>query len=795
MRWQELWSALRQVTSRERQFGCTDGSVVGGYAAHGRMLLKHLRACLNPDAAAWGAKLAIWESRLADYQRLSTGERQALLEQFDQLLTEAELRTGLFHDPPVKEAEPTIQPRPLKKVNDGDVPIQFMRGVGPQRAGRLKKLGIETVADLLWHLPARYVDRSSLSLVASVQSPGDYGVAGIIRSQQHRPTRPGLIIYRAQLDDGTGILPLIWFNRPHLHRTFPPGTAVVVFGKAEYRGDSLELHVEDMELQGEARQGIVPVYPATEGLPQRQLQQLCQQALANYGERLRDAVPASVQTQLGLMTIAEAMRCVHLPTSLAEAEAGRRRLAFTEVFLLQMAWQMVRRRRGSSGTGVMHQSAVRELAALWQLLPYPLTEAQQRVIREISQDMERATPMNRLLQGDVGAGKTVVAASVAVKAVASGFQAAFMAPTEILAEQHAINWQRLLAPMGIPVGHLSGGMTKRRKEELLKALQDGSVSIVVGTHALLQQHVVFRRLGLVIIDEQHRFGVRQRATLWGKGQLPDLLVMTATPIPRTLAMTLYGDLDVSVLDQRPPGRQPIKTAHVSSKAWPRIEQLIRREIAQGGRAYVVCPAIEENEELDIAAVEQRFKVLSEDVFPDLAVGMLHGKLKKEAKAAAMEAFAQGKTPVLVATTVVEVGIDVPEATVMVIEDAQRFGLAQLHQLRGRVGRGQSPSYCVLVADKLGDEGRQRMQAMVRTDDGFVLAEEDLKLRGPGEMIGTKQSGIPAFKVADLERDSSLITQAREWAVRYLMNDPHLQAADSRVLADKIRTMFAGLDIF
>ncbi|MTV47652.1 ATP-dependent DNA helicase RecG [Heliobacillus mobilis] len=806
MSWQPLWQSLRRAIDAERNLGYTDGGVVGGFSAYAHASLAALRQALSAHPGPWGARMALWEGQMIHYRRLTPPERRHVVDQMAQSIGELELELPTAEatkqvssnpgsdDKTVNKKQPE---RPSRNLKGPGTAIQFLRGVGPQRAAALKRLGIETIQDLLFHLPHRYIDRSQLLSIAQIRYPGDYNVSGVIRAYQQYNPRRGLAVIKGQLDDGTGILPIVLFNRKQLTAKYPPGTAVIVSGKVEFRYGKAELHVEEIENQAEAglhTNRIVPVYPATEGLNQRFLRGLYEQVIPKYAPQMNDIVPKGLDRSTNLPALSQAVQWVHFPDSLEQAELGRRKLAFNEAFLLQTAWQFIRRRRNVPIEGIGHKPAQEELNKLWSLLPYELTAAQKRVVREIAADMEANRPMNRLLQGDVGAGKTIVAASAVVKAVASGYQAALMAPTEVLAEQHAISWQRLLAEMAIPVAHLSGSLTRRRKEEVLKGLSEGTYPVVVGTHALLQKEVVFQRLGLVVIDEQHRFGVRQRAALWEKGQQADLLVMTATPIPRTLAMTLYGDLDVSILNERPPGRQEVKTYHVGSDTWPRVYNLIRREVSQGHQAYIVCPAIEESEEMDLAAVEERYGTLTRDVFPDLEVGILHGRMKKEEKAAVMERFYRGNTKVLVATTVIEVGIDVPAATVMVIEGAERFGLAQLHQLRGRVGRGQAQSFCILIADKLSDEGKRRMSAMEGTNDGFRLAEEDLKLRGPGEFLGTRQSGIPAFKVADLVKDADLLDQAKSASEQWNAQDPTLQRPESRELARKVRETFQGLDL-
>ncbi|MDD2420861.1 MAG: ATP-dependent DNA helicase RecG [Heliobacteriaceae bacterium] len=785
-----LWQSLHRALKVEHALGYTDGGVVGGFALHITGLLARLGSSLPQATGPLPARLALWEQQFQNYRRLPLKERRALVEQFSSQLADLAAQ----EHGPAKNPDVGGGGRNHRRVS---TPVQYVRGVGPRRAEQLKRLGIITVSDLLWHLPLRYFDRRRITEIAAIRGPGEVNVSGTIRAYQQRQSRRGLTIFRGTLDDGTGSLPLVWFNRHHLPAKYPPGCAVVVSGKIEFRYGRPELQVGEIESQEEAglhTTRVVPVYPATDGLNQRFLRGLFQRVLTDFPGVMTGVIPPPVLAGHGLADLKMAFEWVHFPADLAQAEAGRRRLAFEEIFLVQTTWQVIRRQRENRATGFRHLPAEEAMQTFRALLPFALTQAQERVIAEIAHDMETGRVMNRLLQGDVGTGKTVVAAAAVVKAVASGFQAVLMAPTEVLAEQHAIGWQRLLFPLAIPVGHLAGSLGRGQRAGVLQGLAEGSLPVVVGTHALLQNDVRFKRLGLVVIDEQHRFGVRQRATLWGKGSQPDLLVMTATPIPRTLAITLYGDLDVSVLDERPPGRQPVKTYHVGSKAWPRIFNLIRNQVAGGHQVYVICPVIEETAALDLAGVETRYRQLSQEVFADLKVGMLHGRLKKEAKAAVMEAFHRGEIDILVATTVVEVGVDVPNATVMVIEDAERFGLAQLHQLRGRVGRGMALAYCILVADRLTPEGRARMQAMVATNDGFCLAEEDLRLRGPGDLLGTRQSGLLLFKAADMIKDNDLFAQAKVAAQAWLQQDPDLKMADSRDLVARVRQTLHGLDL-
>jgi len=678
-------------------------------------------------------------------------------------------------------------------------PLQYLKGVGPRRAADLQRVGLATVEDLLYRFPTRYEDRGHFQTIASLRPGVAAAVAGEVLSCGIRPTRrPRFKIFEMLVRDRTGSLRAIWFNQPFLKDVFRPHQRVILFGKLELSSHGLQMQGPQYEiLEGEeggdadvepdgasdAAQTvhtgrIVPIYEKTGHLTAKMQRALVYQALQTLPPQLPDPLPAVVRRRQGLVERRDALEQVHFPAAgvpVAELNAFRspahRRLIFEEFFLFQLGILLRKRRADSErkGRAVVVTDATRE--AVRRVLPFRLTGDQKTAIREIVTDMQRPQPMNRLLQGDVGSGKTIVALMAALVAMENGLQAAFMAPTEILAEQHFFNIRRLLEPSRFRLTLLTGGTPAKKRREILAELSGGSLQMVIGTHALVQEDVAFRELGLAIIDEQHRFGVLQRATLRAKGLHPDVLVMTATPIPRTLALTTYGDLDVSVMREMPPGRQPISTTARPETRRDEVYAFVRREIEQGRQAYVVYPLVEESAKVDLRAATEMADHLSNDVFPEFRVALLHGRMKQDAKDRVMGGFVRGEFDILVSTTVIEVGVDVPNATVLVVEHAERFGLSQLHQLRGRVGRGAHRSYCVLLYQApLSEQGRDRLKALTESSDGFEIAERDLQLRGPGDFFGTRQSGMPTLRVGDLLRDHALMEEARREAVAAL-DDP------------------------
>ena len=674
-----------------------------------------------------------------------------------------------------------------------ETPLQFLKGVGPRRAADLKRVGLSTVEDLLYRFPIRYEDRAGFRTIAELRPGAAASIAGEVVSCGIRPTRrPRFKIFEMLVRDRTGSIRAIWFNQPFLGDVFKPRQRVILFGKLELSSHGLQIQnpqyeilKDDADADGGAdreRQDdtlhtgrIVPVYERTGTLTAKMQRTVVYHALQQLPPELPDPLPPDVRSRHQLVDRRTALVEVHFPASGAGVDElnrfrspAQRRLIFEEFFLFQLGLVLRRRTAKSERKprSVVINDEIRESAR--RVLPFRLTGDQKKVIAEIVEDMKRQEPMNRLLQGDVGSGKTIVALIAALVAMENGFQVAFMAPTEILAEQHFLTIRRLLESSRFRIALLTGATAAKKRREIQAELSGGSIHLAVGTHALVQDPVGFRELGLVIIDEQHRFGVLQRATLRAKGIHPDVLVMTATPIPRTLALTTYGDLDVSVMREMPPGRLPIKTIAKPESRRDEIYDFIRHQIDAGRQAYVIYPLVEESAKVDLKAATEMADHLAQDVFPAYRVALLHGRMKQDAKDRVMEGFARGEYQILVSTTVVEVGVDVSNAAAILIEHAERFGLSQLHQLRGRVGRGPHQSYCILLYQApLSDQGRARLKALTETNDGFVIAERDLDLRGPGDFFGTRQSGMPTLRVGDLLRDHELMEEARRDAVAAL----------------------------
>ncbi len=644
-----------------------------------------------------------------------------------------------------------------------------------------KSLDIHTTRDLLQHYPHRYEDRTKFKPISEVRHGEAVTVMGQVVSAETQPTRSRLVITKIALRDNTGIAFLTFFGNRFVKSQFEKlkDQFIIAYGKASRRaaGRGLELtEVEwetyDANADALAANRIVPVYPLSEGISQQRMRKLMWNAVDLYAYLFDESLPLPLLERQNLPDMATTMREVHFPSTDQMRLHAQRRLTFYEFYCLQLIL-LARKRQAEKLPGTSFPIVSEPIAELKDALPYALTGAQDRVIGEIAVDMQSLQPMNRLVQGDVGAGKTVVAMAALLIAVRNGYQAAIMAPTEILAEQHYLNFHRILEDLGIRVALLTGSMSEKAKNLNLQAIAGGEVHIAVGTHALIQTDVEFHKLGLAVVDEQHRFGVLQRAALRQKGNAPDILVMTATPIPRTLTLTVYGDLDVSIIDQLPPGRKPIRTHWKRNAERPQVYETLRGLLKQGRQAYVICPLILESEKLQARAATELALHLEHHVYPEYKVGLLHGQMKATEKEAMMQSFRRQEVQILVSTTVIEVGVDVPNASVIVIEDADRFGLAQLHQLRGRVGRGDTQSYCLLIADPKTDEGVARMEIMVGSTDGFKIAEEDLKLRGPGDFYGTRQSGVQQLPFLDIFRDVPVLHEARNEAIATLDADPKL----------------------
>ena len=669
-------------------------------------------------------------------------------------------------------------------------PVTYVKGVGPQRAEALAAKGIATAGDLLFYAPFRYEDRTNVKPLARL-APGEMAsviaVVESIRTPRFRRGNLGMVEVVFQ-DGAGGRLLAKWFHAAsYLAKILEPGARVALYGKVDYDTYSRELsmmHPEYELLRGDDDEGdeslhtgrIVPVYEAAGKVSTRVLRSVLKR-LTDALPHIPDPLPDDIRRRLRLPALESAIREVHFPTSDTDLRLlnsfrspAQYRLIFEEFFWLETGMAL-KHSQARTEHGIAFSLTPRVRDQVKKMLPFKPTPAQKKVLSEIAHDMAAPVPMNRLLQGDVGSGKTIVAAQAAVIAVENGYQAVLLAPTEILAAQHFLNLQRIFKPLDYRVMPLTGSMSKKEKETIKRSLSTGFAQIAVGTHALIEQDVEFHKLGLAIIDEQHRFGVLQRKALQQKGFSPDVLVMTATPIPRTLALTIYGDLDVSVIDGLPPGRKPIQTIHKTRVELEQVYSFVLSEVRKGRQAYIVYPAIEESETVAMKAAQEAYEELSRRVFPQLKVGLLHGKLPAKEKEAVMAAFQRGVVQVLVTTTVIEVGVDVPNASVMVIEDAERFGLAQIHQLRGRVGRGSEQSYCVLVTSKLGDVGYARIRTLLDSSDGFYIAEMDLRLRGPGEFLGTKQSGLPVFRIGNLIRDSEILELARGEAQSLVLHPP------------------------
>jgi len=671
--------------------------------------------------------------------------------------------------------------------------VQYVKGVGTKLAQVLSKLNLYTLGDLLFHLPRRYEDRRQFRKIAHARAGDAVTVSGKLVTVDNMKVR-NLTLTKAYLDDGSGVLELVWYNQPYMKDTLNKlrNSQIVAYGVVKESPYGLQMETPEWEDLPDGADPdsllsvnrIVPIYPLTEGIRQKRMRQILWNAV-QYAHLAPEILPRSVRERLGLMPIQHALQQIHFPDSEQAIDPARQRLVFEEFFLMQLGVGMQRQRTRQERGIAMRIDADRLNEMLHRIVPFELTNAQRRVIGEIWSDMAQPHPMNRLLQGDVGSGKTIVAAAAILAAVDNQYQAAIMAPTEILAEQHYINLHRLFQPLGISVELLVGRLSNKQRQQARERIATGRGMVAVGTHALIQEGVEFARLGLAIVDEQHRFGVLQRAALRDKGVMPHVLVMTATPIPRTLTLTLYGELDVSIIDELPPGRKPVRTHWKTPEERLKVYAGVRKLVEQGRQAYVICPLIDESDKLQVRAAEQMAEHLQNDVFPDLRVGLLHGRMKPAEKEAVMDAFRAGELQILVSTTVIEVGVDVPNAAAIVIEDADRFGLAQLHQLRGRVGRSEHQSYCVLIANPKSDDGQRRMEIMTRTNNGFLIAEEDLRIRGPGEIYGTRQSGVPSFRVADLVKDMRLLEVARQEAFRLLESDPDLSRPEHAALREAV----------
>jgi ATP-dependent DNA helicase RecG len=799
---------LRTILQMECQRNYANTTVLGGLDKYLRKWASETRNKINsPELLSSFTQLHLADS---DYAGWDLDKRKVWVKDAIAWLSLAETLVGTAV---VKKsrARSTVTDRksagssadPSRGNKGLDLPVTTVKGIATSSASKLAKLGVQTIRDLLYFFPRRHLDYSQRKTIAELVVGDEQTVLATVweaRMARLGPQQGTEVI----VGDETGNIRAVWFNQPYLAKNFRTNAQVVLSGRvSEFKNNKVfespewEL-VEDKELIHTGR--LVPVYPLTRGLYPRQVRNMVKRALDNWVWQITDFLPQGTKSRFKLIDLPEAIIQAHYPESYSLKAEARRRLAFDELFLLQLGVLSKKRDWQERQPGNAFKTIGENIDRFLRSLPFTLTSAQQRVLQQILADLQETRPMSRLLQGEVGSGKTVVAVTALLAAADNGYQGAFMAPTEILAEQHFRSICQLLSRVSerkeeqdnlcrfyglfshpITFILLTGSISEKRKAALHKEIEEGNVDIVIGTHALIQKAVEFSRLGMVVVDEQHRFGVLQRLALRQKGFNPHILVMSATPIPRTLALTLYGDLDLSVIDELPPGRKEIKTKWLKPEQRTRAYDFLRREIAAGAQAFIICPLIEESESIEAKAAVAEYERLSQEVFPDLKLGLLHGRMATTEKDKVMKSFRDGKLDILVSTPVVEVGIDVPNASVMLIEAADRFGLSQLHQFRGRVGRGEKQSYCLLLAEKPSPEGSERLQAIEGIQDGFVLAEKDLELRGPGEFFGTRQSGLPDLRMARLS-DTPLLELARNEAIALFQSDSNLTMPEHRLLA-------------
>ena len=669
--------------------------------------------------------------------------------------------------------------------------IKFIKGVGPNRATLLNKLGIFNLKDLITYFPREHEDRGKAKGIAELEDGEEALICAYpVARMNEIKIRGNLTLCKLIVRDETGTCQITWYNQSYLKNTFKPNERYKFFGKVSKKYGKIEMQSPVYELEGSNRNTgkIIPIYPLTYNLSQNTIRKIIESGLSEIDHKLEETLPKYLLEKYNLYDYNTAIKQIHFPDNFANFNLAKKRLVFEELFSMQLALLSLKNKYEIKKPGIEFSKDAK-MSDVINTLPFKPTKAQLRVLEEIDKDMESSKPMNRLLQGDVGSGKTVVALIAAYKAVKSGYQAVIMAPTAILAAQHLETFEDILKNSGIKCELLISGISKKKKTELLERLENGDIDILIGTHAVLEENVKFNKLGLVVTDEQHRFGVRQRSVIVEKGNNPDVLVMTATPIPRTLALILYGDLDISIIDELPPNRKKIETYAVTKGMEERVNNFIVKNIQEGRQCYVVCPLVEENEEIDAKSVMEIYESYKKQIFPNLRVEYLHGKMKQKEKDAIMDEFKNGKIDILISTTVIEVGVNVPNSNIMIIENAERFGLAQLHQLRGRVGRGEHQSYCILKYQGNSQIIRERMKVISSTNDGFVISEKDLELRGSGEFFGTKQHGIPEFKIANLFEDIAILKQVQGIAMEIIDNDPLLEKDENRLLKKLVEEKF------
>ena len=668
--------------------------------------------------------------------------------------------------------------------------VKYIKGVGPARVLLLNKLGIFTLKDLITYYPRTYEDRSKPKFICECEDGEEVLIEAIICNNMTNVRLQGKTMQRVIVRDETGSATITWFNQTYLKGKFKVGEKYKFFGRVTKKGGKIMFNspVFDVEEKTQNTGRIIPIYPLTYNLSQNNIRKIMEVAIKETYGNLEETLPKYILDEYKLENINDATKHIHFPDEFKDFNIARNRLVFEELLSVQLALLELKNSYMNEEKGIKFSKEA-QMSDVINTLPFNLTKAQLRVLEEIDQNMESEKSMNRLLQGDVGSGKTVVAMCAAYKAVKSGYQAAIMAPTAILATQHLENFKNILEKLDIRCELLVSGITKKKKEDILERLRNGEIDILIGTHAIIEENVVFKNLGLVVTDEQHRFGVKQRTKIAEKGNNPDVLVMTATPIPRTLALILYGDLDISIIDELPPNRKQIETFAVGKNMTDRVNSFIKKQIDEGRQAYVVCPLVEENEEMDLKSVEKLYETYSKEIFPQYKVEYIHGKMRPKDKDSIMERFKNKEIDILISTTVIEVGVDVPNSNIMVIENAERFGLAALHQLRGRVGRGEYQSYCILKFEGKSENVRKRMKVMCETNDGFVISEKDLELRGAGDFFGTMQHGLPEFKIANLFEDIETLKMVQSVAIKILSNDPKLEKDDNKLLKELIKEKF------
>ena len=668
--------------------------------------------------------------------------------------------------------------------------VKFIKGVGPNRVKLLNKIGIYTLKDLITYYPRTYEDRSKPKNICECTNGEEVLIEGIVCNRISEVRMHGKTMQKLIIRDETMSANITWFNQSYLKNRFEVGKKYKFYGRInnQYGKISMTSPVFD-DIDKDNNTGkIIPIYPLTFSLSQNVLRKIIENGLSEIEGKIEETLPEKMLKEYKLEELNKAIKEIHFPQEFKDFDKARNRLVFEELFAVQLALLELKNKYITEDKGIQFSKDAK-MSDIINELPFKLTKAQLRVLEEIDNNMESDKPMNRLLQGDVGSGKTVVAMCAAYKAVKSGYQAAIMAPTAILASQHLENFKKIFDKLNIKCELLISGITKKKKEEILQELKEGKIDILIGTHALIEENVVFKNLGLVVTDEQHRFGVKQRTKIAQKGENPDLLVMTATPIPRTLALILYGDLDISIIDELPPNRKQIETFAVGKNMTQRVNLFIKKQIQQGRQAYIVCPLVEDDEESNLKSVEKLYKEYKTTIFPEYKVEYIHGKMKPKDKDSIMKDFKDGKIDILISTTVIEVGVDVPNSNIMVIENAERFGLAQLHQLRGRVGRGEYESYCILKCEGKSETTKKRMKVMCETNDGFIISEKDLELRGAGDFFGTMQHGIPEFKIANLFEDIPILKLAQEAATKIINEDPYLSKEENEKLKYLVKDKF------